>query len=421
MNTNVMNAHRINAGRMPDISNGEKSDFFFLDMEARARKSGLSPDDGAVLAQEAAETVKELVAGKLSRYYRVPESDIQVLTPMQRGVAGAENLNQILQRALNPGDAGLKRGGYVFRARDRVMQIRNNYDKEVFNGDIGVVESVNVEERELSVRFDSRYVTYDISELDELTLAYAVTIHKSQGSEYPIVVIPILMNHYVMLQRNLVYTGITRAKKILVLVGTKKAIGYAIRNGNAVKRNTMLKERLQGLLDHPVPSHTASFAGPDGAARSGKEGTEDGCSVAAPLTEAGMESVQEGSAQKEWLKRDLFERLAQSKFRSRFRLKEADIAYIREKGMDTIRSHAENFVKHRLSAAEPKNDGNQTPMRGAPQGHPIFLAQHATGTCCRGCLEKWHGIPKGRPLTGAEQDLVVGVLMQWIDRQMKNL
>ena len=120
----------------------------------------------------------------------------------------------------------------------------------------------------------------------------------------------------------------------------------------------------------------------------------------------------------EWLKRDLFERLSQSKFRMRFRLKEADKAYIREKGMDTIREHAAQIVQKRLSAAEPKNDGKQTPMRGAPQGHPIFLGQHATGTCCRGCLEKWHGIPKGRPLSEAEQARIVEVLMQWIGRQM---
>jgi exodeoxyribonuclease V alpha subunit len=124
------------------------------------------------------------------------------------------------------------------------MQIKNNYDKEVFNGDIGQIISVDKRERELTVEFDGRQVTYDISELDELVLAYATTIHKSQGSEYPIVVMPVLMNHYIMLQRNLIYTGITRAKKVLVLVGTKKALHYAIRNVTVQKRNTMLKERI---------------------------------------------------------------------------------------------------------------------------------------------------------------------------------
>ena len=198
-----------------------------------------------------------LVKINLPRYYHIPSEEIQVLTPMQRGVVGATNLNQVLQTAINPSGAGLKRGGYVFRVRDKVMQIKNNYDKEVFNGDIGVITDVDLEERNLRVTFDDREeetpppsgrrqgVVYDISELDELVLAYATTIHKSQGSEYPIVVIPVLMNHYIMLQRNLIYTGITRAKKILVLVGTKKALGYAIRNVTVTKRNTMLKERLQ--------------------------------------------------------------------------------------------------------------------------------------------------------------------------------
>ena len=139
-----------------------------------------------------------------------------------------------------------------------------------------------------------------------------------------------------------------------------------------------------------------------------------------PVMMAAEPRTQYGSSgsQEEWLKRNLFERLSQSKFRMRFRLKEADKAYIREKGMDTIREHAAQIVEKRLSAAEPKNDGKQTPMRGAPQGHPIFLGQHATGTCCRGCLEKWHGIPKGSPLSEAEQARIVEVLMQWIGRQM---
>ena len=138
----------------------------------------------------------------------------------------------------------LRRSGFAFRADDKVMQIKNNYDKEVFNGDIGVIEAVDAEERTLKVRFEDRVVEYDVTELDELVHAYATTIHKAQGSEYPIVVMPILMTHFVMLQRNLIYTGITRAKKILVMVGTKKALSYAIRNVTVKKRNTLLKERL---------------------------------------------------------------------------------------------------------------------------------------------------------------------------------
>ena len=197
------------------------------------------------VADIAAETIVDLVKNKLPKYYHIPSSEIQVLTPMQRGVVGAANLNQVLQQAINPGDIGLRRGGLLYKAQDKVMQIRNNYDKEVFNGDIGVIESVDMEERELQVLFDDRRVTYDISELDELVLAYATTIHKAQGSEYPIVVMPVLMNHYVMLQRNLIYTGITRAKKIMVIVGTRKALGYAVRNLTVTKRNTMLRERLK--------------------------------------------------------------------------------------------------------------------------------------------------------------------------------
>ena len=231
----IMNAHRVNKGQMPDLSNGRNTDFFFMEKED---------------PEEAAATIVELVKTKLSRYYRVAPSEIQVLTPMQRGVVGATNLNQLLQESVNPGDTGLRRGGYIFREHDKVMQIRNNYDKEVFNGDIGVVERVNLEDRALFVRFDDRSVEYDSTELDELVLAYATTIHKAQGSEYPIVVMPVLMTHYVMLQRNLIYTGITRAKKGLVIVGTKKALALAVRTLTVTKRNTMLCDRLKESGSH---------------------------------------------------------------------------------------------------------------------------------------------------------------------------
>ena len=226
----IMNAHRVNKGQMPDISNGRNTDFFFVEQE--------SPE-------EAAAEIVRLVKAKLPRYYKVHPSEIQVLTPMQRGVVGATNLNQLLQASVNPGETGLRRGGYLFREHDKVMQIRNNYDKEVFNGDIGVVDRVDLEDRALYVRFDDRVVEYDATELDELVLAYATTIHKAQGSEYPIVVMPVLMTHYVMLQRNLIYTGITRAKKGLVIVGTKKARAMAVRTVTVTRRNTKLCERIQ--------------------------------------------------------------------------------------------------------------------------------------------------------------------------------
>ena len=226
----IMNAHRINEGQMPDLSNGKETDFFFTTKED---------------PEEAVREIVSLVQHKLSRYYRTPSSQIQVLTPMQKGVVGATNLNLALQEALNPQGDGLRRIGFIFRRDDKVMQIRNNYDKEVFNGDIGIIESVDLQNRTLKVNFDQHVVEYESSELDELVHAYATTIHKAQGSEYPIVVMPVLMNHYVMLQRNLIYTGITRAKKILVIVGTRKALACAVRNVTVNRRNTLLKERLQ--------------------------------------------------------------------------------------------------------------------------------------------------------------------------------
>ena len=235
----VMNAHRINRGEFPDISNrkdssGQPSDFFFI--------SDDEPEHA--LAQIVPLCQKRLPAA----YHLNPINDIQVLTPMQRGVIGAMSLNKELQNALNPGTIMLYHGGTEYRLHDKVMQLKNNYDKGVFNGDIGIISAIDTEERELKVNFDIGQVVYDITELDELTLAYATTIHKAQGSEYPIVVMPILMTHFVMLQRNLIYTGITRAKKLLVLIGSRKALSYAIRNNNVLNRNTRLAERLRGIV-----------------------------------------------------------------------------------------------------------------------------------------------------------------------------
>ena len=363
----IMNAHRINAGKMPDLSNGKATDFFFMER-----------DD----PEQVVQTVKELVRSRLPRSYHTKPSEIQVLTPMQRSEVGAANLNQVLQEAVNPGSDGLKRGGYLFRVRDKVMQIRNNYDKEVFNGDIGVVEAVDLEDRTLDVLFDERTVRYDVTELDELMLAYATTIHKSQGSEYPIVVMPVLMSHYVMLQRNLIYTGVTRAKKALIIVGTKKALSYAVHHVTVESRNTKLKERVQQVFSGTQP-------------------------VAASV-------IREKDAHAAWLKRDLFARLAESKFRSRFHLNDAERRYAEKLGKDGLQQHASDLIAKRLAPASIENDGKQTPMHG----HPVFVAQHATGTCCRGCLEKWHGIPKGCELSVVQQDYVVNVILRWIEQDM---
>ncbi len=349
----IMNAHRINKGEAIDMRGGRDSDFFFASKDSD---------------EEVQNTLVQYCTKNLPRYYHVdPMRDIQVLTPMQRGICGAANLNQVLQEAMNPTDILLRRGGTQYRLKDKVMQIRNDYDKEVFNGDIGVISGVNMEERELTVNYDGREVVYDISELDELSLAYAVTIHKAQGSEYPIVVMPFTMSHYVMLQRNLLYTGVTRAKKILVMLGQRKAVFYAVRNEKTTSRNTKLSVRL----------------------------------------------AQSGQALSEMEK--LFLRLSKSQFRSGFALREKERAYVEEKGMETICSHARDIIRQRLAPAQPPNDGKQTPMKG----HPVFIAQHATGTCCRGCLEKWHKIPKERQLSEQEQEYVVKVILEWIRRQIK--
>ena len=360
----IMNAHRINKGESIDMRGGKDSDFFFVTKESN---------------QEVLDTIVQYCRTNLPKYYHVdPLQDIQVLTPMQRGECGAVNLNQVLQEAMNPSKIFLRRGGTQYRLKDKVMQIRNDYDKEVFNGDIGTITKVDMEERELTVLFEEREVIYDVTELDELTLAYAVTIHKSQGSEYPIVVMPFTMSHFVMLQRNLLYTGVTRAKKILVLVGEKKAVYYAIKNETTTGRNTMLARRLQ----------------PDS-----KDGIQPSMVCETP-------AVYEGN---------LWKRLSQSKFRSSFSLKANDRSYVSDKGIDKVREHACDFIRKRLAQADIPNDGKQTPMRG----HPVFVAQHATATCCRGCLEKWHHIPKGRELTETEKEYIVNVIMEWISREMK--
>lgn len=230
----ITNAHRINKGQMPVLKGKKNNDFFFIEEED---------------PQKIAETIKLLCTRRLPGYYKVnPFEDIQVLCPMQRGEIGAQNLNLLLQEGLNPGNISIKYGGEVFRLHDKVMQVKNNYDKNVFNGDIGIISKIDLEERKLTIRFDGNEVDYDASELDEVVLAYATTVHKSQGSEYQIVVAPIAMQHYIMLQRNLLYTCVTRAKKVLVLVGTKKAIGIAVSNNSIRKRNTLLAKRLSAAL-----------------------------------------------------------------------------------------------------------------------------------------------------------------------------
>ena len=235
----VVNAHKINSGEMPcfdDKSNGTSPcDFYFIEQN--------DPD-------KALEIIKELVTLRIPQKFGFdPVKDIQVLTPMHRGSVGTTRLNSELREVLNiQHGSKIQRMGRIVQEGDKVMQIRNNYEKDVYNGDIGTVLRIDGEESKVIVEMDSGRVSYDFSELDELIHAYAVSIHKSQGSEYPAVVIPIMTQHYMMLQRNLLYTGITRGKKLVVLVGTKKAVAIAVKNDKTRKRYTRLAGRLKDCL-----------------------------------------------------------------------------------------------------------------------------------------------------------------------------
>ncbi len=228
----VVNAHRVNEGRMPHLDeSGPEQEFYFIDR-----------DD----PEEALRTILSLVSERIPKSFGLdPTDDIQVLTPMHRGILGASNLNTALQEILNPSGEEITRGSRRLRVGDKVLQIRNNYDLEVWNGDIGRVMGIDPDEGEVRVRFDDRIVRYDPSEIDELMLAYACSIHKSQGSEYRCVVIPIHTQHYVLLQRNLLYTAITRGKQKVIVVGSKRALAIAVRNNAIRSRFTRLAERLR--------------------------------------------------------------------------------------------------------------------------------------------------------------------------------
>jgi exodeoxyribonuclease V alpha subunit len=230
----IVNAHRINAGILPELdpagAEDVAQDFFFIERED---------------PEEALSAILELVATRVPRRFGFdPLSEIQVLTPMHKGVVGAANLNQRLQAALNPGEGGVARGDRLFRVGDKVMQVRNNYDKELFNGDIGRISAIDPGRRELAVVFEGREVDYEFAELDEIVLAYAVSVHKAQGSEYPAVVFPVLTQHNLLLQRNLLYTAITRARRLAVLVGTRRALAMAVKSRRREHRHTRLRERL---------------------------------------------------------------------------------------------------------------------------------------------------------------------------------
>jgi exodeoxyribonuclease V alpha subunit len=227
----VSNAHRVNRGELPELdAEGAETDFFFIER----------PE-----AQAALETLLELVGRRVPRGFGIdPREEVQVLTPMRRGLLGADSLNRELQALLNP--RGLAAGSLKgLCAGDRVMQLRNNYDLDVFNGDIGHVEAIDPEGRRLTVRFDERRVEYESAEIEQLALAYACSVHKAQGSEYPCVVMPLHGQHHVMLQRNLLYTAMTRASRLLVLVGDREALARAVRNNHEQRRFTALARRIE--------------------------------------------------------------------------------------------------------------------------------------------------------------------------------
>ena len=231
----IVNAHRINNGELPLWKENQKEldDFYFVEQEE---------------PQKVLEIIISLIRDRIPKRFKFdPLNDVQILTPMQKGSLGGINLNTELQKALNHSTEGITRGGRRFLVGDKVMQIRNNYDKDIYNGDIGRIISVDNESQEMILLFDGKEIPFDFSDLDEIVHAYAVSIHKSQGSEYPAIIVPMLTQHYIMLQRNLLYTAVTRGKRLVVLIGSKKALSIAVKNDKMQKRYSNLKERLKPL------------------------------------------------------------------------------------------------------------------------------------------------------------------------------
>jgi len=247
----ITNAHRINQGQMPELTAPDGSDFYFVE--------AAEPEDAV---RKLLAVVRDRVP---ARFGLDPVRDVQVLCPMNRGSLGARALNMELQRVLNPpGERRVERFGWTYGQGDKVMQVTNDYERDVFNGDLGIVTGLDMEEGALTVSFEGREVEYgfgELDELDELVLAYATTIHKAQGSEYPVVVIPLMTQHYAMLARNLLYTGVTRGKRLVVLVGQRKALAMAVRNAGGRRRWSKLREWLA-----PAPAGNAAGRPGEGAA-----------------------------------------------------------------------------------------------------------------------------------------------------------
>jgi len=231
----IQAAHQINTGRLPNLVHDKKSDFFFI-----------PSDDPDSTVLKIVDLVKKRIPEKFGFN---PVTEIQVLCPMLRGTLGARNLNVTLQKELNPDPIRkVERFGYIFSIGDKIMVIQNDYDKEVFNGDIGYIQEIDFQEQECLINIDKKEVIFDFNELDILQPAYTVTIHKSQGSEYPVVIIPVVTQHYMMLKKNLIYTGITRGKKLVILIGQKKALAIAIKTKQKEKRWTNLKLKIKNAM-----------------------------------------------------------------------------------------------------------------------------------------------------------------------------
>jgi exodeoxyribonuclease V alpha subunit len=231
----VRAAHAVNRGEIPESApTGGTGDFYFVEAD----------DPEAIIG-----LIKQMTTERIPRKFGLdPFRDVQVLTPQVKTVLGVTNLNKELQGALNPGGkAEVRRFDTVFRSGDKVMQVQNNYTREVFNGDIGRVTDIDLDEQLLTVQFEGRNIEYDFNELDELQLAFAISVHKSQGAEYPAVVIPVHTQHYTMLQRNLLYTAITRGRKLVALVGSRKALWRAVNNMETKQRHSLLRWRLRTL------------------------------------------------------------------------------------------------------------------------------------------------------------------------------
>jgi exodeoxyribonuclease V alpha subunit len=231
----IVNAHRVRRGELPEFepldSMDDRSDFYFLEQS--------NPN------QVVARIVRLCKVDLPQQFSFDPVNDIQVLTPMHKGVVGTINLNQMLQRALNPNPTLLEYMGNAFKPGDKIMHLKNNYQKDVYNGDIGTIKDIDRKSKELTVDYYGRTVKYDDTELEEISIAYAISVHKSQGSEYPAVIVPLLTQHYMLLQRNLLYTAMTRGQKLVIVIGTKKALGIALNNDRPQQRLTRLSERLR--------------------------------------------------------------------------------------------------------------------------------------------------------------------------------